>query len=46
MPNATTLEGQTLSFGKEGSYSQDDEKAFILYLDRCSGQPTQIIRYI
>lgn len=34
MPNITTLEGQTLSFGKEESYSIDDERAFILYLDK------------
>jgi len=34
MPSITTLDGQTLPFGKEGSYSQDDEKAFTLYLDK------------
>ena len=34
MPKIVTLDGQTLSFGKEGSYSVDDEKASILYLDK------------
>ena len=34
MPSMKTLDGQTLAFGKEGSYSIDDEKASILYLDK------------
>ena len=34
MPNFTTLDGQTLAYGKQEGYSVDDEKAFTLSLDK------------
>lgn len=34
MLNFTTLEGQTLAYGKQEGYSVDDEKAFTLSLDK------------
>ena len=34
MLNLTTLEGQTLAYGKQEGYSVDDEKAFTLSLDK------------
>ena len=34
MPKFTMLDGQTLVYGKEGAYTVDDEKAFILSLDK------------
>ena len=34
MLRLTNLEGQTLSFGNEKSYNQDDERALTLYLDK------------
>ena len=34
MLNFTTLDGQTLAYGKQEGYSVDDEKAFTLSLDK------------
>ena len=34
MPTFKTLDGQTLQYGQEGTYLLDDEKAFILSLDK------------
>ena len=34
MPSFTTLDGQTLQYGQEGTYLPEDEKAFILSLDK------------
>ena len=34
MPNFKTFDGQTLQYGKEGTYLPEDEKAFILSLDK------------
>ena len=34
MPNFKQLDGQTLQYGKEGTYLPEDEKAFILSLDK------------
>ena len=34
MPNFTTLDGQTLQYGQEGMYLPEDEKTFILSLDK------------
>ena len=34
MPNFRTLDGQTLQYGQEGTYLPEDEKAFILSLDK------------
>ena len=34
MPSFRTLDGQTLQYGQEGTYLPEDEKAFILSLDK------------
>ena len=34
MPSFKTLDGQTLQYGQEGTYLPEDEKAFILSLDK------------
>lgn len=34
MPSFATLDGQTLAYGKKGAYNIEDEKAFILSLDK------------
>ena len=34
MPSFRTLDGQTLQYGQEGTYLLEDEKAFILSLDK------------